>query len=90
MIAQAPQFEVAAVAIAQFAGQFDVNYELIFSAALFISVVPMVILSLLQRFYTASVGLPAAKSEGIPAFIPPGPATVDLGREATRKNVPPV
>lgn len=61
LIAPAPQFKVAAVAIAQFSGQYDVNFGLIFAAALFISVIPMVILTILQRFYSASVASSGGK-----------------------------
>jgi ABC-type glycerol-3-phosphate transport system permease component len=49
------------VAIAQFSGQYDVNFGLIFAAALFISVIPMVILTILQRFYSASVASSGGK-----------------------------
>ncbi|MGN6765494.1 MAG: carbohydrate ABC transporter permease [Rhizobiaceae bacterium] len=61
LIAPAPQLKVAAVAIAQFSGQYDVNFGLIFAAALFISVIPMVILIILQRFYSASVASSGGK-----------------------------
>ena len=40
LIAPAPQYKVASVAIAQFSGQYDVNFGLIFAAALFISLDP--------------------------------------------------
>lgn len=61
LIAPAPQYKVAAVAIAQFSGQYDVNFGLIFAAALFISLIPMVILTILQRFYSASVASTGSK-----------------------------
>ncbi len=61
LIAPAPQYKVAAVAIAQFSGQYDANFGLIFAAALFISLIPMVILTILQRFYSASVASTGSK-----------------------------
>ena len=61
LIAPAPQYKVASVAIAQFSGQYDVNFGLIFAAALFISLIPMVVLTVLQRFYSASVASTGSK-----------------------------
>ena len=61
LIAPAPQYKVASVAIAQFAGQYKVDFGLIFAAALFISLIPMVVLTLLQRFYSASVAATGSK-----------------------------
>ena len=61
LIAPAPQYKVASVAIAQFSGQYDVNFGLIFAAALFISLVPMVVLTVLQRYYSASVASTGSK-----------------------------
>lgn len=61
LIAPAPQYKVAAVAIAQFSGQYDANFGLIFAAALFISLIPMAILTILQRFYSASVASTGSK-----------------------------
>lgn len=61
LIAPGPDYKVAAVAIAQFSGQYDVDFGLIFAAALFISIIPMVILTLLQRFYSASVASSGSK-----------------------------
>ena len=61
LIAPAPRYKVASVAIAQFSGQYNVNYGLIFAAALFISAIPMVVMTLLQRFYAASVASTGGK-----------------------------
>lgn len=61
LIAPAPQYKVAAVAIAQFSSQYDVDFGLIFAAALFISLIPMVTLTLLQRFYSTSVASSGSK-----------------------------
>jgi ABC-type glycerol-3-phosphate transport system permease component len=61
LIAPAPQYKVASVAIAQFSGQYKVDFGLIFAAALFISLIPMVVLTLLQRFYSASVAATGSK-----------------------------
>lgn len=61
LIAPAPRYKVASVAIAQFSGQYDVNYGLIFAAALFISAIPMAVMTLLQRFYASSVASTGGK-----------------------------
>lgn len=61
LIAPAPDYKVAAVAIAQFSTQYDVNYALIFAAALFISLIPMVILTVFQRGFSASVASTGGK-----------------------------
>jgi putative chitobiose transport system permease protein len=61
LIAPAPDYKVAAVAIAQFSTSYDVNYGLIFAAALFISLVPMIVLTLFQRFYATSVASTGSK-----------------------------
>lgn len=61
LIAPAPDYKVAAVAIAQFSTSYDVNYSLIFAAALFISLVPMAILTIFQRYYSASVASTGSK-----------------------------
>ncbi len=61
LIAPNPDYKVAAVAIAQFSTSYDVNYSLIFAAALFISLIPMVILTIFQRYYAASVASTGSK-----------------------------
>ena len=61
LIAPAPQHKVAAVAIAQFSDQFNANYGLIFAASLVISVIPMVVLTAFQRYYSASVASTGGK-----------------------------
>lgn len=61
LIAPAPEFKVAAVAIAQFSTQYDVNYSLIFAAALFISLIPMVILTVFQSGFSASLASTGGK-----------------------------
>ena len=61
LIAPDPQYKVAAVAIAQFSSQYDVNYSLIFAAALFISLIPMVVLTFFQQYFSASVAATGGK-----------------------------
>ena len=61
LIAPAPDYKVAAVAIAQFSTTFEIRYDLIFAAAFFISMVPMVILVGFQRFFAASVASTGGK-----------------------------
>jgi ABC-type glycerol-3-phosphate transport system permease component len=61
IIAPAPEYKVAAIAIAQFSDIFGVNYSLIFAAAFFISLIPMIVLVVFQRYFTASVAASASK-----------------------------
>ena len=61
LIAPAPDYKVAAVAIAQLSSFYDQNFGLVFAAALFIALVPMAVLTALQRFYTASVASGGSK-----------------------------
>ena len=61
IIAPSPEYKVAAVAIAQFSDFYGVKYGLIFAAAFFISLIPMVILVGFQRYFSASVASSASK-----------------------------
>jgi ABC-type glycerol-3-phosphate transport system permease component len=61
LIAPAPEYKMAAVAIAQFSTSYSVNYSLIFAAALFISLIPMAILTIFQQYYSASVAATGSK-----------------------------
>ena len=61
LIAPAPQYKVAAVALAQFSSSYEIDYGLIFAAAMFISLIPMVTLTLTQRFYQASIAATGGK-----------------------------
>lgn len=61
IIAPAPEYKVAAIAIAQFSDLYGVDYSLIFAAAFFISLIPMLVLAVFQRYYTASVASTAGK-----------------------------
>ncbi len=61
LIAPAPQYKVASVAIAHFSAAFDVNYSLVFAAAMCISLIPMVILTFFQRYYSASIAATGSK-----------------------------
>ena len=61
LIAPAPDYKVAAVAIAQFSSEYNANFGLIFAASLVISVIPMVVLTILQRYYSTSVASSGGK-----------------------------
>lgn len=61
LIAPAPEFKVAAVAIAQFSDMYGASYGLIFSAAVFISLIPMLILGIFQRYFNLSVASTGGK-----------------------------
>ena len=61
LIAPDSQYKVAAVHIAQFSGAWDTSWALIFAGAVFISIVPMVVLTVLQQFYSASVASTGGK-----------------------------
>ncbi len=55
LIAPDPNVHVASVAIADFAGEFDVDYGQMFGAAMFTALVPMAIMLVFQRSFTASL-----------------------------------
>jgi ABC-type glycerol-3-phosphate transport system permease component len=61
LIAPAPDYKVAAVAIAQFSTTFEVRYDLIFAAAFVISLIPMVTMVVVQRFFSASIAATGGK-----------------------------
>ncbi|MGV1793644.1 carbohydrate ABC transporter permease [Rhizobium sp. A37_96] len=61
LIAPGADYKVAAVAIAQFSTGYRTDYGLIFAAALFIAVIPMAILTILQRYYSASIAATGSK-----------------------------
>lgn len=61
LIAPSPTYKVASVAIAHFSTAFDVNYSLVFAAAMLISLIPMAILTFFQRYYSASIAATGSK-----------------------------
>jgi len=61
IIAPDPDYKVAAVAIAQFSDFYGVRYGLIFAAAFFISLIPMVVLTAFQRYFSTSVASSGGK-----------------------------
>ena len=61
LIAPDPEYKVAAVHIAQFSDVWDTSWNLIFAGAVFISLVPMVVLTVLQQFYSTSVASTGGK-----------------------------
>jgi len=61
LIAPNPRYAVASVAIAQFSNSFGVEYGPIFAGALVISLIPMIVIAVLQRYFTASVAASGSK-----------------------------
>lgn len=61
LIAPDPSYKVAAVATADFAGQFATDFGSIFGASVFISIVPLAILLVFQRYFTASFSTSGSK-----------------------------
>jgi multiple sugar transport system permease protein/putative chitobiose transport system permease protein len=61
LIAPDPDYKVAAVATVDFAGQFSVDFGSMFAATVMVSVVPLVILLIFQRYFTASVASSGGK-----------------------------
>lgn len=61
LIAPATEYKVAAVAIAQFSSAYDVNFGVIFAGAMFVSLIPMVILVAFQQYFTTSVAATGGK-----------------------------
>ncbi len=56
LIAPDPRYKVAAVAVADFTGQFSVDYGMMFTASVLVAVVPLVVLLVFQRYFTGSLG----------------------------------
>ena len=61
LIAPDPSYKVAAVAIADFAGEYSVDYGMIFTAAILVAVVPLLILLIFQRNFTGSISATGGK-----------------------------
>jgi ABC-type glycerol-3-phosphate transport system permease component len=61
LIAPSNDYKVAAVALAQFASAYDVNFGVIFAGAMFVSLIPMVVLVGFQRYFTTSVAATGGK-----------------------------
>ena len=61
MIAPDPDYHVASVAIADFAGQYDVDYGQMFAGTLFAALFPMLVLLVFQKYFTASVASSGSK-----------------------------
>jgi putative chitobiose transport system permease protein len=61
LIAPEPSMKVAPVAIAQFSGQFGVDFGRIFAGAVLTAVVPLLILLCFQRFFTQSLSATGGK-----------------------------
>lgn len=62
LIAPDTEYKVAAVAIAQFTDNIEgTQYNLIFTAAFFIALIPMIILTYFQKYFTSSVASMGSK-----------------------------
>jgi ABC-type glycerol-3-phosphate transport system permease component len=61
LIAPAPNVHVAAIAIANFAGEFDVDYGEMFAATVFTALIPMVVVLFFQRHFAASLASSGSK-----------------------------
>jgi len=63
LVAPAPEYKVAAVAIAQLSNAMDAHfsYGLVFAGASFIALIPMLVLTLLQRYYSVSIAATGGK-----------------------------
>ena len=55
LIAPDPDYKVAAVAIADFAGEHSTDFGAMFTGAIFVSSVPLIILLAFQRYFTSSI-----------------------------------
>jgi multiple sugar transport system permease protein/putative chitobiose transport system permease protein len=55
LIAPDPDYKVAAVAIADFAGEHSTDFGAMFAGAVFASFVPLIILLVFQRYFTSSI-----------------------------------
>jgi putative chitobiose transport system permease protein len=61
LIAPDPSMKVAPVAIAQFAGQYGVDFGRIFAGSVLTAIVPLVVLLFFQRYFTQSVATSGVK-----------------------------
>ncbi|MFT4118834.1 carbohydrate ABC transporter permease [Bradyrhizobium sp.] len=61
LIAPNPDYHVASVAIASFAGQYDVDYGQMFGGAVFTALLPMGVLLVFQRYFIASFASTGSK-----------------------------
>ena len=61
LIAPDPDYKVASVAIADYAGQLSTDYGLMFTAAVVVSAVPLALLIAFQRHFTGSVASTGGK-----------------------------
>jgi putative chitobiose transport system permease protein len=61
LIAPDPSMKVAPVAIAQFAGQFGVDFGRIFAGSVLTALVPLLVLLFFQRYFTQSVSTSGVK-----------------------------
>jgi multiple sugar transport system permease protein/putative chitobiose transport system permease protein len=61
LIAPNPDYYVASVAIASFAGQYDVDYGQMFAGAVFTALLPMAVLLVFQRYFIASFATTGSK-----------------------------
>ncbi|MBN8943035.1 MAG: carbohydrate ABC transporter permease [Rhizobiales bacterium] len=61
LIAPNPDYHVASVAIASFAGQYDVDYGQMFGGAVFTALLPMAVLLVFQRYFIASFATTGSK-----------------------------
>jgi putative chitobiose transport system permease protein len=61
LIAPSNEMKVAAVALAQFSTEYHVSFGLLFAGAMFLSLIPMVILVGFQQYFTGSVAATGSK-----------------------------
>lgn len=61
LIAPDPDFRVVSVAIADFAGQYNVDYGQMFAGTLFAALLPMIVLLAFQRYFTVSLASSGSK-----------------------------
>lgn len=61
LIAPSNDMKVAAVALAQFSTEYHVSFGLLFAGAMFLSLIPMVILIGFQKYFTNSVAATGSK-----------------------------
>ena len=61
LIAPDPDYRVVSVAIADFAGQYDVDYGQMFAGTLFAALLPMLVLLVFQGYFTASIASSGSK-----------------------------
>ena len=85
LIAPDPDYKVAAVAIADFAGEHSTDFGAMFAGTIFVSFVPLIILLVFQRYFTSSIAATGSQGSGLARAAPKNWIHFVQGADASRK-----